>query len=89
MNYSVNQIAEEIKRHRSTVDKAIIKLGIVPVERIVSGVKNFFVYSEEQKEIIVQEIMYKPKRGNKKDSVVYVTENYQVYESKMNYDPTI
>lgn len=88
INYTVDEIAKEAKRHRTTINRAIKKLGIVAVDRKCIGAARILYYSKQQKEIILQNLAYKP-NDSKTPLVVYVSQTFHIYESKINYDPTI
>lgn len=87
MNYSVEEIAKEGQRHRSTINKTIKRIGVIAVDKKCIGRARIFYYSEEQKEIILQNLAYKP-NNSKTPLIVYITETFHIYESKMNYEQT-
>lgn len=84
MNYTTKEIAIECEKHITTINKTIVKLGIIPVDKKCVGKSRLFFYSEEQKEIIKEFLKYKPKQRNSQN-LIYINCNYYIYESKMNY----
>jgi hypothetical protein len=84
-HYTARQIAEKANKSTSNIRSTIRKLGIIPIGEIMVTYVKAPVYSKEQMDLILNY------RKEKEVNVIQqqVIRTYYIYESKMNYDPTI
>ena len=82
--YSVEFIANKANRHRTTINKIIKKLGIKEIRKQSIGFARIPYYSKEQMDLILNNKVYESHK--KVDKIIYITEVYHIYESKMNYE---
>jgi hypothetical protein len=84
---TIGEIAEITGKGYSTVWRILKRGKLKPTSRIIEKHKPFFFYNYKEVKKLFKIIEVPVETYITKD--VYVNTTFHIYESKMNYDPTI